>query len=159
MTERIILAIISVLMIALTFKREGLLHKVILIVLTAGVLITFIDVGFVRTIGIILFILGGLLGLVYAFINKKLKFFEQIVIGSISVFVLAHWLFIINHYMYFNVIRLLMLVPITFYILYVVIKKGFRNPEFGFLTILITDCVFALVRLIINIQSANLNPY
>jgi len=109
--------------------RPNLL-KGILLGLIIGFILTFANQQILITISNYSIIVLTLIFSIYSAINKK---WSNFIIGT---FALASFIFILNHYPYSNVLKLLMIIPILTYLMTFKKPKKYKN-EISILTILV----------------------
>lgn len=145
MTERIILSIVSIIMLALTIKKGDKQSIILTIGLTIGILITWTRVSLVITIGLVTYMLMTLMIVINSLRAKELSRLNQVTIILSGVWALGANLFSVLHWPYDGEIRFSMIIPIIFYIislLYGMTKK----KELGYLTIMNVEFALRLFR-------------
>ena len=145
MTERIILSIVALIMLALTFKKGDKQTTLLTSGLTVGILITWIGVPTVITVGLIIYMLTALLISLTILRSKKLTKFNRTTIVLTGVFAFGANLFSIMHWPYAGEIRLSMIIPIILYIISLV-KGMIKRKEFGYQTIMNVEFLLRLIR-------------
>jgi len=145
MTERLILSIVAVIMLALTFKKGDEQTTLLTSGLTVGILITWTGVPTVITVGLIIYMLTALLISLTNLRSKELTKFNRTTIVLTGVFAFGANLFSVMHWPYAGEIRLSMIIPIILYIISLV-KGMIRRKEFGYLTIMSVEFILRLIR-------------
>ena len=128
MTERIILSIVSIIMLALSLKKGDKQSIIFTIGLTIGILITWSRVPVVMTIGLVTYMLTALMIVINSLRMKELSNLNQVTIIFSGIWTLGANLFSIMHWPYADEIRLSMIIPIIFYIISLI--YGMTNCDF-----------------------------
>lgn len=145
MTERIILSIVAILMLAFTLKRGNKQTTLFTAGLTVGILTTWTGLPTVITVGMIIYMLTALLISLTNLRSKELTRFNRTTIVLTGVFAFVTNLFLIMHWPYAAEVRLSMIIPIIFYIISLV-KGMIRRKEFGYITIMNVEFLLRLIR-------------
>lgn len=145
MTERIILSIVAILMLAFTLKRGNKQTTLLTAGLTVGILTTWTGLPTVITVGMIIYMLTALLISLTNLRSKELTRFNRTTIVLTGVFAFVTNLFLIMHWPYAAEVRLSMIIPIIFYIISLV-KGMIRRKEFGYITIMNVEFLLRLIR-------------
>lgn len=135
MTERIILSIITIIMLALTLKQGDKRSILITIALTIGILVTWIGIPIIMTTGMVIYMITAITTALTNLNNKNSSKLHQMTIILSGLYAFGAMLFSLNHWPYGALIRLSAVVPVIFYatsMWYGLTKKR----EFGYLTIL-----------------------
>lgn len=138
MTERILLSIIAIIMLLLTIRKKEKKSIILTAGLTIGILITWSGIPIIISMGLLLYMITTLF---IALINIKSKTsskFNQTTIVLVSICAFGSHLFNFMHWPYANQMRLVLFIPILFYIISLV-KGMAKRKEFGYLTIMICD--------------------
>ena len=145
MTERIILSIVALIMLTLTFKKGDKQTTLLTAGLTFGILITWTGVPTTITVGLIVYILTGLLISLANLRCKQHTRLNQTTIVLSGVFAFGANLFSIMHMPYAGEIRLSMIIPIILYI--ISLANGMiKRKEFGYMTIMNVEFLLRLIR-------------
>ncbi len=145
MTERIILSIVAIIMLALTFKKGDKLTTFLTAGLTVGLLLTWTGISFIITTGLIIYIFTALFISIINFKNKGLTTFNRTTIVLSGFFVFGANLFSLMHWPYAGEIRISMIIPIILFL--VSLFKGMvKRKEIGYLTIMNVDFLLRLIR-------------
>jgi hypothetical protein len=147
MTERIILSIVTVTMLLLTIKQQGLFNKIIIIGLTIGVLITWVGLPLIILMGFSIYTLCSLLTIIYSFTQKHLLFFEKVIISLTGFIVLIGNIFAIQHWPFANQIKVIMVIPVLAYFSLLIFTKMKINKETGFMTVFAIGCLLKFISL------------
>lgn len=145
MTERIILSIVAILMLAFTLKRGNKQTTLLTAGLTVGILTTWTGLPTVITVGMIIYMLTALLISLTNLRNKELTRFNRTTIVLTGVFAFVTNLFLIMHWPYAAEVRLSMIIPIILYLISLV-KGMIRRKEFGYNTIMNVEFLLRLIR-------------
>lgn len=145
MTERIILSIVAILMLAFTLKRGNKQTTLLTAGLTVGILTTWTGLPTVITVGMIIYMLTALLISLTNLRSKELTRFNRTTIVLTGVFAFVTNLFLIMHWPYAAEVRLSMIIPIIFYIISLV-KGMIRRKEFGYITMMNVEFLLRLIR-------------
>lgn len=144
MTDRVILSIVAIIMLALTLKRGDKLSILLTLGLTVGILITWTGISAIRTIGLVIYMLSALM---IAFNGSKrngLTKLSQYAIILTGLWAFGANLFAIMNWPYFTLIRLSMIIPIAFYTIGLV-SGMIKRKEFGYLTIINVGFILRLI--------------
>lgn len=145
MTDRIILTIASSIMLILTIQKKEKYSVILTSGLTLGILISWISVPIMISVGMLTYMISALLIIIYGIGLKRLSNLEKIVISITGMWASVIILFQLNHYPYANEIRLSMIIPLLLYL--ILLWKGLiKKKEFGFLTILNLGFLLSLLR-------------
>ena len=145
MTERIILSIVAILMLAYTFIKGDKRTILLTAGLTIGILITWVDLLVVIILGMIINILTALMISAISLKNKGLNKLDKTAIVLAGIFTFVSYMFSIMHLPYAEFVRLSMIIPIGFFIV-TLIKGIAARKEFGYLTIMNVDFFLRLIR-------------
>ena len=145
MTERIILSIVSIIMLALTLKKGDKQSIILTVGLTIGILITWTRVSVVITIGLVTYMLTALMIAMNSLRTKELSKLNQVTIILSGIWAFGANLFSIMHWPYAGEIRLSMIIPIIFYIISLLYGMT-KRKEFGYLTIINVEFALRLFR-------------
>ncbi len=145
MTERIILSIVSIIMLALTLKKGDKQSIILTVGLTNGILITWTRVPVVITIGLVTYMLMALMIAMNSLRTKELSKLNQVTIILSGIWAFGANLFSIMHWPYAGEIRLSMIIPIIFYIISLLYGMT-KRKEFGYLTIINVEFALRLFR-------------
>jgi hypothetical protein len=86
---------------------------------------------------------------VFAIINRDLKLIERFIIAFTALFVIFSKLFIIMSWPFANELRFLSIIPPLIYLLLFIKSKYKIKPEFGFMMILIAECLSRFLKLVL----------
>jgi len=145
MTERIIISVVAIVMLALTFKKGDKKSTLLTTALTVGILITWTGVQTVITIGLITYMMTSLLIAIINLRSKGLGVFNRTTIVLTGIFAFVVNLFLIMHWPYAGEIRLSMIIPIILYLISF-FKGMLKRNEMGYLTIMNVDFLLRLIR-------------
>jgi len=145
MTERIILSLVAIFMLALTLKKGDKKSKLLTSGLTFGILISWTGISTLITAGFILYMLTGLIISLSNFKRKDLSKLQLMTIVISGIFAFGGKLFSIMNWPYVSLIRLGMIIPIALYL--VSLYKGLmKRKELGYATIMNTEFILSLIR-------------
>lgn len=145
MIGRIILSIVAIIMFALTLKKGD--KRIILLTagLTFGILITWTAFPMLKTAGLIIYMLTGL---IISFSNLKsneLTILNRTTIVIAGLFTFGANLFSIMHWPYAGVVRISMVIPIALFIISL-FNGMIKRKEIGHLTIMNLEFIIRLIR-------------
>jgi hypothetical protein len=143
MTEKIVLSIISIIMLALTLKKGDKRTIFLTVGLTLGILITWTRVPVIITVGLVTYMLTALMIAMTSLRSKELSKLNQVTIILSGIWAFGANLFSIMHSPYAGEIRLSIIIPIIFYIISLLYGMT-KRKEFGYLTIMNVEFVFRL---------------
>ena len=147
MTPKILISFLTFFVLLYTYRSINDYKKIITSVLSFSILLTWFDSYNLTTIGILLFITTTIFIIYKGFVIKVLNRFEKLNFIILGLFCGVGLLFSLMHWPFANIISLLMVVPIFLY-LYTSIKTQLKfNKKYLFLSILVLDCVFRILRL------------
>jgi hypothetical protein len=144
MTERAILSIVALIMLALTLKRGDKLSIVLTAGLTLGIVVTWAGLPTLTTVGLILYMLIGLVVSLYNLKNKELHQLNRTTIVVAGIFAFGASLFSLMHWPYAEEIRLSRIIPVVLYL--VSLFNGMiKRKEIGYLTIMNIQFILSLI--------------
>lgn len=145
MTQKIILSIVAVIMLALAFKKGDKLTTILTFGLTIGFLITWIDVPTIIMVGMIIYMLTAISISLVSLRSKELTIFNRTTIILTGLLAFVANLFSIMYWPYAGAIRLSLIVPIILYT--TSLFKGMTTrKEFGYLTIMNIEFILRFIR-------------
>jgi hypothetical protein len=145
MTERIILSIVSIIMLALTLKKGNKLTITLTSGLTIGILVTWTSDPSMITVGLIAYTLTAFLISILNLRTKELSKINQATIVMTGIWALGANLFLLMQWPYAREIRLSMIIPIIFYV-FSLLNGMTKRKELGYLTIMNAEFVLRLFR-------------
>jgi hypothetical protein len=145
MTERIILSIVSIIMLAFTLKKGDKWTILLTTGLTIGILVTWTRVPAMITVGLITSMLTAIFISLINLKTKGLSKINQLIIVVTGVWAFGANLFSIMHWPYAGEIRLSMIIPIILYVISL-LNGMIRKKELGYLTIMNVEFVLRLFR-------------
>lgn len=145
MIERIIISIVSILMLALTSMKGDKKTTLLTSGLTIGILITWIEIPIIITVGMIIYMLTALMISITSIKTKELTKFNQITITMTGIWACGINLFSILHLPYAELVRLSIIIPITLYLINL-INGLIRRREFGYMSIMNVEFILRLIR-------------
>ncbi|PKR81819.1 hypothetical protein CW751_00315 [Brumimicrobium salinarum] len=145
MTERIILSIVAISMLVLTLKKVDRQNALLTAGLTFGILITWIGIPIVVTIGLITYMLTALLISLTNLRKRGLSKLNQITIVLAGIWAFGLNLMVIVHFPYASEVRISVFIPIILYL--ISLTRGMvKRKEFGYLTIMSVEFILRLIR-------------
>lgn len=144
MTERIILSIIAILMLALTIKKGDKLSILLTAGLSIGILMNWTMIPLIINFGLVLYTVSTLLISLTNIKNNELTKLNRAIIVLTGIFAFGANLFSIMHWPYAEKIRLSMLIPIILYLVSV-FNGLLRRKELGYMTIINTKFIMQLI--------------
>ena len=145
MTERIILSLVAIIMVALTLKKGD--KRIILLTagLTFGILITWTAFPMLKTAGLIIYMLTGLIISFSHLKSNELTILNRTTIVIAGLFTFGANLFSIMHWPYAGVVRISMVIPIALFIISL-FNGMIKRKEIGHLTIMNLEFIIRLIR-------------
>ncbi len=145
MPERIILSFVSLIMLVLTIRRGDKLATVLSLGFTAGVLITWIELPVIKTIGLVIYMLTALLVTITSLNNKEHSSRDQVTMMISGIWAFGANLFSIMEWPYAGIVRLSMIIPIILFLVSL-INGLTKRKEIGYLTIMNVEFLLRLIR-------------
>lgn len=147
MTEKLIISIIALLMFAFTLKKGGKREISLAAGLTVGILITWINVSTVQTVGLILYMLSGLAVFILNLKKKDLSTLNWAAILTAGLFTFVANFFALMHLPYADFIRLGAIIPLAMYV--ISLFNGMtKRKEMGYMTIMNVQFVMGVIGLL-----------
>ena len=146
MTERIILSIVSIIMLVLTLKKDNRQNTLLTSGLTIGILITWMSIPLITTIGLITYMLTALIISLTNLRKKGLSKLNQITMIITGIWAFGLNLISIMHFPYASEIRLSAIIPIILYLISL-IRGMIKRKELGYLTIMNVEFILRLIKL------------
>ena len=145
MTAIVLLTTFSILGLAFSLTKNGILQKVISAGLCISILVIWVADRNALLISLLLHIGLGITTFFYGLMEKKLKLIERISIGTTGLILSLSALFSIQYYMGQGVLRLALIIPISLFF-WTTLKNGRKqSKEFGFM---LTWTIIALEQII-----------
>ena len=145
MTERIILSIVAIIMLALTVKKGDRQAILLTAGLAIGILITWTGTPVINTVGLIIYMLTALMISLTNFRTKELSRLTRITIVMTGIWAFGVNLFSLMHWPYPEEVRFSMIIPIILY--FINLTSGMlKRKELGYLTIMNVDLILRLIR-------------
>ena len=149
MEDRIFSSLFALLMLYFTVKQKNIFSIIITTLLSLSILITLVKLPLLISFSILLNVLASMLIVVFAIINRDLKLIERFIIAFTALFVIFSKLFIIMSWPFANELRFLSIIPPLIYLLLFIKSKYKIKPEFGFMMILIAECLSRFLKLVL----------
>lgn len=144
MTEKIVLSTVSIAMLIFTLQKGDKQSTFLTAGLTIGILITWVNVSQIITLGLVIYMLSALM---ISFLHLRIKNLSKLKLATIILTGFVAFisnLFSIMSWPGFGAIRLILIIPIVLYIL-VLIKGMIKRKELGYLTIMNTEMILRMI--------------
>lgn len=144
MTDRIILSVVSIVMLALTINSGNKPASILTAGLTLGILMTWSAVPLLITVGVLIYMLTALTISSVNMRRKEIATFTRLTIVLTGIWAFVVNLFSLMQWPFSEIIRLILIIPIALYII-TLLKGRIKGREFGYMTIMNTEFLLRLI--------------
>jgi len=147
----IILSVAALTGAALSFRHQGVFHKIIALGL-AGALIpawTIPETGTLLSIGLLLLL--SLLTSLYALVVRHPGIPERVAIATMSLTFMAGYIFRIQHWTHVLEIYCVLIASVLLYLFCLIRRNGVRTKEFSFMLVWTTASLYGLIRFFVPV--------
>jgi hypothetical protein len=130
-----LLSLVALIGIWLAGKQKGVFHKMITVFLAVAIFITWQRTPNIFLFSIFIQLLSAVLTCFYGIFVRSLNISERFFIITMGLMVTSGLLFRLQHWPYSVLISLLLIIPLTAFVVHLVISRKFASKEMSFMYI------------------------